>query len=151
MTERVDRRIFRRGGREKGIILPVAMLVIVFILMMTIPFLFKLSGQFRSTEREQKALAAFNLAEAGIDRVLWEMNQFFAVENGIVWDENMQGTQTIRNLRSSSGPRIGDIDILISSPSAGTPVTRIIDSTGKTPYLGELTVNRTVRVNLEQY
>ncbi len=151
MTEKSGKRNVTGEAHERGMILAVAILIAVFMLTMTVPFLFKLSAQNRSTERGQKALSAFNLAEAGIDRALWEMNQFFAVPDGIAWDENMQGTETINSLRGSSGARIGDIEILISPPSETTPVTRLIDSRGKIPYLGELTVDRTVRVNLEQY
>jgi hypothetical protein len=63
----------------------------------------------------------------------------------------MQGTMTLDDLRSASGPLIGDVNIVISPPSGGPPKTRRIESTGLVPYIGVGTVTQTVRVNLEEY
>ena len=58
--------------REKGAVLVIALLVGLAMLIMTSPFLFKHSAQFRTTEKSNRELSAFNLAEAGVERALWE-------------------------------------------------------------------------------
>jgi type II secretory pathway pseudopilin PulG len=65
-------------SRQRGSILIVAIMVVMVMLIITIPFLVKLSGQSRSTERAYRALSAFNLAEAGAERALWELNLNFS-------------------------------------------------------------------------
>ncbi len=52
----------------------VSLLAGVVMLGLALPFLFKLTGQFRITERSYKGSAAMNLAEAGVERAIWEMN-----------------------------------------------------------------------------
>ena len=59
---------------ERGSILAVALLVSVFMVIVALPFVFKFSSQFRTTERSYKSLAALNLAEAGVERAIWELN-----------------------------------------------------------------------------
>ncbi len=148
---RAPKRLFKKGPHEKGMILAVATMVVVVMLIMAVPFLFKLSAQYRTTEKGFKSSSAFDLAEAGIDRALWEMNRPFAFDGGLVWNEAQQGTETIANFDSSDGTVIGDISILVSSPTGGAPDTRFIESTGLIRFIGNRTVNRVVRVNLEKY
>ncbi len=136
---------------EKGMILAVATIVVMVMLIMAFPFLFKLSAQYRTTEKGFKSGSAFELAEAGIDRALWEMNRPFAFEGGLVWNEAQQGTETIANLTAADGTVIGDIGITVSSPTGGSPDTRFIESIGRIRFIGDRTVDRAVRVNLEKY
>ncbi len=138
-------------SHEKGIILAVATMIVLVMMIMMVPFLRKLSAQFRTTEKTYKSGSAFNLAEAGIERALWEINQPFAVEGGMIWTLTQQGTETLDDLRAAGGPLAGDVNILVSPPTPSTPSTRTVESTGLVPFLGTRTVNRTVRVNLEQY
>ena len=151
MMVRTRRKVFKGGPHEKGMILAVATMVIVVMLIMAVPFLFKLSAQYRTTEKGQKSVSAFNLAEAGVERALWEMNQPWTVDGGLVWDESQQGTETIPDLTGADGTVIGDVNILVTSPTGGTPDTRAIEGTGLVPFVGTATVNRTARVNLEKY
>jgi hypothetical protein len=138
-------------AHEKGMILAVATMVIVVMLIMAVPFLFKLSAQYRTTEKGQRAVSAFNLAEAGVERALWEMNQPWGVDGGLVWDVNQQGTETIASLAAADGTVMGDVNILVTTPTGGTPDTRAIEGTGVVPFVGTATVNRVARVNLEKY
>lgn len=145
------RKTIRSRPREKGMILAATTIIIIVMLIMAVPFLAKLSTQYRSTDRAQKALSAFNLAEAGVDRAMWEITRPWAYQGEIAWGENQQGKGIIRNFPASDGQIVGNIFILVSAPSGATPDTRIIESTGRIPNLGTSTVNRTVRVNLEKY
>jgi len=148
---RTKRKIFKGGRHESGMILAVATMVIVVMLIMAVPFLFKLSAQYRTTEKGQKSMSAFNLAEAGVEKALWELNQPWAVEGGLDWDESQQGTEEIADLTAADGTVIGDVNIVVTAPAGGTPDTRAIEGTGLVPFVGTATVNRTARVNLEKY
>jgi hypothetical protein len=112
---------------------------------MATPFLLKFSNQFRSTERSAKALSAFNLAEAGVDRSIYELNNYLILP----WDYHEDGSLSaiIDNFQASDGAVIGSIEIYIS-PVTGS--NRFLEATGKIPYISSMTVDRTVLVNLEK-
>lgn len=131
---------------EKGAVLSIAILVGVVLLIMAVPFFFRLSGQYRSTDRSVKALSAFNLAEAGVDRALYEISNFLFLP--WVFFEDGSQTTTIAGLQTADGSIVGDVDVNIS-PLFGE--RRVLTSTGKIPYLSAETVTRTVVVNLEKH
>lgn len=78
-----------------------------------VPFIFKLSSQYRSADRSYKAIAALNLAEAGTERAIWELNH-----NDIsTWDgDDNARTLTVSSFQTSDGTAIGDIDISVTDP-----------------------------------
>lgn len=140
----IKRGSFEIRGRERGSILVVATIVIVVMLIMATPFLFKLSGQYRSTERGAKALSAFNLAEAGLDNTIWVLN-YGDID---AWSgDNVQRTQTLPSLQSSDGKIIGNVNVIIANPSSDTPT---VVSTGSVPFIGSNMVDRTIRAELEK-
>ena len=140
----------KKRARERGAILVTAIMVVVVMLIIAIPFLVKLSAENRSTERASRALSALNLAEAGIDRALWEMNQPYGVLNGIVSiDENGNGTLVATN--EVVGDRTGTFQGVITTNYDVEPNIRTLASTGSMPHIANLFVNRTVSVNLEKY
>jgi len=141
----------QKRSREQGAILITATIVIVVMLILALPFLVKLSAQYRTTEKSQDSLAAFNLAEAGVDRALWEMNRPFAVtENGIL-DMNAEGNGTLGPVGEQVGGLTGTIEGTVTTNLGVTPNTRSIVSTGRMPHIGNLTVDRTVGVSMEKY
>lgn len=142
--------IVRKSDHERGMILVVAIIVIVAMLIMATPFLAKLGSQYRITDKSYKGLAAFNLAEEGIDRALWEMNQPYAVTGGIVsLDEDGNGTLVATN--EAVGDKTGIFQGVITTNYGVEPNIRTIASTGSMPHIANLLVNRTVSVNLEKY
>ncbi len=144
-TDRVAKR-----KSEQGIILVAATIVIVAMLIMAMPFLYKLSGQSRSTERAYRSLSAFELAEAGIDRTLWEMNQMYLVTGGLVFlDEN--GNGAISATDEAVGEWTGSFQGTITTNLGIEPNIRTILVTGSMPHLAGHPVIRTVGVNLEKY
>ena len=131
-------------------ILAVATIVVIAMLIMATPFLFKMSMQARTTEKSNRSLSAFNLAEAGIDRALWEMNQPYGVTGGIVAvDETGNGTIVPTN--EVVGDRTGTIQGTITTNLAVEPNVRTIVATGGIPHIAGQPVTRTVSVNLEKY
>jgi len=142
--------IVRKSDHERGMILVVATIVIVAMLIMATPFLAKLSSQYRITDKSYKGLAAFNLAEEGIDRALWEMNQPYGVTDGIVSiDENGNGTLVATN--EAVGDKTGAFQGVITTNYGVEPNVRTLASTGSMPHIANLLVNRTVSVNMEKY
>lgn len=137
---------------ERGGILVVAVVVILAMLIMAIPFLFKLSGQWRSTERSSRSTAAFNLAEAGIDKVLWEMNSDYAVGDPVpfVYDGGV-GTATLPGMTAAGGAVVGDIDLRIGPLSGTEPPRQPLEGTGHVVHIADRLVDRTARVVLERY
>ena len=90
-------RMHKKGlTREKGAVLIIALLVGLAMLIMTSPFLFKHSNQFRNTEKSNRELSAFNMAEAGVERALWEENMEFILEGGIEWIVDVDGIKQPR-------------------------------------------------------
>ncbi len=140
----------RNRDHEKGMILAVATIVVIAMLIMAMPFLFKLSMQSRTTEKSNRSLAAFNLAEGGIDRALWEMNQPYAVSEGIV-AIGADGNGTILPTSEGVGDRTGTIQGTITTDLGVEPNARIIRVTGGIPHIAGQPVTRTVSVTLEKY
>lgn len=144
-----------RTERERGGILIVAVIVILAMLIMAIPFLFKLSGQWRSTERSNHSLAAFNLAEAGVERALYYLDPDTPVLNdpeSIVWThEGVNLVGFMNGVKSAGADVMGDVNILLGPPYGADPERRNLDSTGIVPFIADKPVDRSVRVTLEKY
>jgi len=152
----------KRKARERGGILVIAIIVILAMLILAIPFLFKLSAGNRSTERAARALSALNLAEAGVDKVVWDINQDPASsydrlkdDERINWNFPNKTIGTIDNIKTPDNSVSGNVAITLGvdpDPSGMTPsVTRPLESTGLVPFIADRTVDRTVRVVLEKH
>jgi len=142
----------RPRAHERGDVLIIAIIVVLVLTMMALPFLVKLSGQSRSSERGYRALSAFNLAEAGADRILWEMNRPFFITGGgglITADES--GNMIFGPAAETVGEWTGHFQGTIGENLAADPVTRTLTSQGRMPFVGGHTVDRTVQLVLEKY
>ena len=146
-----------KSPHERGSVLVVAIIVIVAMLIISIPFLFRLSAQSRTTEKGYRSEAAFHLAEAGVEKTLWRINEPFT-DPGNTDTEAIQWTTdgtnqlgTINDLKTPDNKVIGDIAIIQGPPSGTEPALMTLTSTGRVPFIADALVNRTVRVNLERY
>lgn len=140
--EGMKRGMTAQSNREKGVVLIIAILVTFMMLILAIPFLTKLSGQYRITEKSFRQLAAFNLAEAGVERAVWELN-YGTISN---WEgDNDQRTLTISSLQASGGNEVGDIVINVTDFNGDNPV---IQSTGRVPHVGSTYVEKQLYVVL---
>ncbi|GAF75329.1 unnamed protein product, partial [marine sediment metagenome] len=127
---------------EKGVVLVISLLITVALLILITPFLFKLSGEYRNTDRTFKSLAALNLAEAGVERAIWELNY----GDISTWSgDSTARTLTLSSVQTSEGDAVGDIVISISNPESSSPV---VESTGKIPFRNSDTVDRILSVEL---
>ena len=116
--ERKGKNIPRKSHHERGAIFIVTLLVVVIMLLLSTPFLFKLSGQYRTTDKSFKSLAATNLAEAGVERAIWEMNH----GDISTWEGNSSlRTMTISSFQAAGGASVGDIEINVLGRSDDFP------------------------------
>ena len=134
----------KRGNKEQGFILVVSVLIITCLLLPTLPFLFQLSVDLRLTEKSYKAVAAFSLAEAGVERAIWELN--YGDISSWSGDESLR-TMTISSFNTPDGNVIGDIEVRIENPGTDNPV---VEATGSVDYIRSHTVTKTARVVLEK-
>ncbi|MFC2166558.1 hypothetical protein ACFLQZ_01175 [Acidobacteriota bacterium] len=134
----------KQNENERGAVLVIALLVTVMMLIMTMPFLTKLSGSYRLTEKSYRTLSATNLAEAGIELAIWELNY------GSIWTwdgEPNNRSLELSDLQASGGNEVGDVLVSIQAPLGQQP---FIESTGKVMHIGSSFVDRTVHVLLER-
>ncbi len=134
-----------RKPRERGTILMVAMFVSVFMIIVSVPFLARFRVAYRTTEKSFDSLAAVNLAEAGIERTIWELN--FG-KNIASWaGTSMQRTLALNGMTASDGTVIGDVGVIVDDPSGDNPV---VTATGTVTVSGATRISRTIRVVLER-
>lgn len=132
-----------RRDKERGSILAFSVLVLTILVLLATPFLFQLSKERRLTDKSYQSVAALSLAEAGVERAIWELNH----GNILSWSgDDALKTNTISSFQTSDGKVIGDIDIRIENPLGTNPV---IEATGRVPYAGSLEIIRITRIELE--
>jgi len=125
---------------EQGTVLVLALMISVLMAILAIPYMSKLSGRYKTSERIADTLAARYLAEAGAERSIWELN--FGDFTG--WSAaGNQMTLTLADVQSSNGTVIGSISIVVTDPYGDLP---IIESTGSVVHTGSATINKTIRV-----
>ena len=149
-----------KASHERGGILVIAIIVILAMLILAIPFLFKLSGQWRTTEKASHSLAAFNLAEAGVEKVVWEIglpptSQYDPIADAerINWSPD-ETSGTINDIIAANTTLVGQVDFTLDpdpDPGGSAPVTRALRSTGHVLFIASRPVDRRVAVVLEKY
>ena len=137
-------RIKLKRGEKEGSILIVGLTVITFLLFLVVPLLFQQSPENKVTDKSSNYLAALSLAEAGVERAIWEMNH----GDISVWKGNSNLRRlTISSIQAPEGNVIGDIEIRIEGPDGDNPVVK---STGRVVYTGSLSEGKTARIVLER-
>ncbi len=139
------RKSVKNRDKERGFILVVGMIVMTFLLLLALPFLFQTSVESRLTVKSYKVSTALSLAEAGIERAIWELN--YGDISSWTGDDTLR-TMNISSLQASGGNVIGDIEIRVVEPDADDPV---VESTGRVAYIGPQKLARTVRSALGGY
>jgi Tfp pilus assembly protein FimT len=132
----------KKKHEEQGFVLMVALIVMVFLLLLAAPFLFQLSNDSRLTSKNCKSSLALSLAEAGIERTIWELN--YGDISG--WDgDSSERTLTISDFQTATGDVVGDIEISITDPEGDNP---IIESNGRVAFGSSQIQTRIVQVGL---
>ena len=127
-----------------GSIIIMAITIMAFLLFFVVPHLFQQSPESKVTDKFASYFAALSLAEAGIERAIWEMN------HGDIssWKGNgMVRTLTISSYQAPDSDVIGDIEIKVVDPDGENPQVR---STGLVAYTDSLLEGKTAMVYLER-
>lgn len=135
-------------NRRKGFILVVSLLAASVILILVIPYISRVVSDYRNTAKIYSSTAGLNLAEAGIERALWEIQYNNMTFSGwsTVTDENGNKTSTISvgSFQNSTGDVIGDYTVSAWVSADGMSST--ITSTGYAPNRVSPNGTKTVRV-----
>jgi len=129
-------------NEEKGFVLIVGLIVMMVLLLLAVPFLYQLSFENKLTTKSYKSSAALSLAEAGVERAIWELN--YGDISSWTGDDTLR-TMGIPSFQAAGGNVIGDVGIRVVDPTADHP---IVESRGTVSYVGSLEVIRTVRSEL---
>jgi len=138
-------RIDKSKNEEQGFVLIVGLLVMAVLLLLAVPFLYQLSFENRLTTKSYKSSAAISLAEAGVERAIWELN--YGNISSWTGDDTLR-TMGISSFQAAGGNVIGDVGVRVVDPTADHP---IVESRGTVSYVGDKEVIRTVRSELGGY
>lgn len=128
--------------QEQGYILVIGVIIMAFLLLLILPFLYQLSGENRLTDKSFKSSTALSLAEAGIERALWELN----FGDILTWEgDSSLRTLTITSFQSPSGNIAGDIEIRVYNPETKTP---LVESMGKISYSDSALMAKSTRAEI---
>ncbi|MFC2166559.1 hypothetical protein ACFLQZ_01180 [Acidobacteriota bacterium] len=132
-------------NHEKGTVLAIALLLTIGMLILSMPFLTKLSGHYRVSENSYRSFAAMNLAEAGLERAIWELN-YGDISS---WDgDDLLRTFSIPSVQAPGGSIIGDILITVATPAGDNP---IVESTGQIDVSDNVHLSKTARAVLKKH
>lgn len=135
---------FRNTQKERGSILVITILLSFMTLLLATPFLTKISGQYRITNKSFRQITAFNLAEAGVERAIWELNHGTIID----WEGDAESrTLMISSFQAGDGTEVGDISITVLDLQGENPV---IESTGRVSFIGSNDIEKSIRVVLEE-
>jgi len=137
-------RIDKSKNEEKGFVLIVGLIVMTVLLLLAVPFLYQLSFENRLTVKSYKSSAALSLAEAGVERAIWELN--YGDISSWTGDDTLR-TMGISSFQTSDGNVIGDIEIRVEDPDGDNPV---VSSSGRVALVESRVLYKGARVVLEE-
>jgi len=137
---KMKKEAIKKSQQEQGAILVVTLLIVVVLMIFALPTLSGLSTQYKRTENTFKSLSAFNFAEAGVDRAIWELNY----GDITTWSGDSQ-SRTLNFDYVEFGD--GEITITVENLDSQSPV---IESKGRVLNTGSQYVEKTIRVGLSK-
>jgi hypothetical protein len=138
------RRTRRLPTGRRGSALFLSLLVVLVLTVLSVPVLVRVSSNHRLTEKDYREFSALSLAEAGVERAIWELN-YGSIAS---WaGESTLKTLSLNSLAAAGGAVAGSINVQVANPASDNPV---VTATGSVPWTGALTVERKVRVVLRR-
>jgi hypothetical protein len=134
----------KRRSEEKGFVLIIGMLVMAVLLLLAVPFLYQLSFENKLTDKSYESSVAISLAEAGVDRAIWELN--YGDITTWAGDDTMR-TMDIASFQTAGGHVIGDIEIKVEDPDGDNPV---VLSSGRVALVESRVLCKCARIVLEE-
>ncbi len=135
---------YKRRHREKGSSLVVGAALMAIFLPLALPVLIELNKEPVNADKPSKYSAALALAQTGIEKAIWEMN------NGDIssWDGNStMRTLTLSRVQSPEGEETGDVEIKVKWPHEKYPV---VEAVGRVSYTSSFRGRGTARFIVER-
>jgi len=122
----------------------VSLLTVVILFILCVAYMSLISSESRFVSMSYQSNTAINLAEAGVEKAIWEVNY-----GGDTWTGwALDGTDRVftdTSFQGSNGTSMGDFTVRVVNPSGTNP---IIEATGYVPSKAAAGAQRTVRVVL---
>ena len=139
--------VFPRNKNQKGAVLIFSLIVVSALLVLSGAYLSMIISENRLVSRSYNSTVAINLAEAGVERAIWEL-----IHSGgdFLDSEGWSGTdsKTISDsLQTAEGNTIGEYAITVTYLSGSNPE---IEATGFVPNQSSPKARRSVKVVLEK-
>ena len=117
--------------KNKGIVLVITLLIASILIIIALPYIARVATEYRLMSKMSNSTLALNLAEAGIERGIWEKIYNNSAFTG--WTPLPNETWRILNVpfKNTGGNIIGYYDVTVS-PFTG-PTTELIVSTAYVP------------------
>ncbi|MFH0795548.1 MAG: hypothetical protein V2A65_00630 [Candidatus Omnitrophota bacterium] len=137
-------RFLKKKKRQEGSILITAVITMAVLLTLGGAHLTMTLSEQRLTARTYRDVLAINLAEAGIEMAIWELNYGGAdFLSGEGWS-GTDPTMTVTSFSTADGEIIGDFTVTVTDPTGDNPV---IEATGYFPSSSSpIMQERTVKV-----
>ncbi len=135
---------FKRRHREKGSSLVVGVALMAIFLPLALPILIELHNKPVSAEKPSKYSAALALAQTGIEKAIWEMN------NGDIssWEgDSTMRVLTLSSVQSPEGKETGDVEVRVKWPYEQYPV---VEAVGRVSYTSSWRGGGTARFIVER-
>jgi hypothetical protein len=143
-VKEIIKKDLKRRNEEQGFVLVVGMVVMSVLLLLAVPLLYQISFENKLTNKSYKSSAALSLAEAGVERAIWELNY----GDITTWDgDSSLRTMTISSFQTPNGNVIGDIEIRVEEPDGENPV---VSSSGRVALVESRVLFKCARVVLEE-
>ena len=140
-------KIIMKHGR-KGFVLIFALLTASISSILLIPYISRVVSDYTSTSKIYNSTAALDLAEAGAERALWEINWNNHLFNGWTTTVNNGDNQarmiSVNSFQTNTGQAIGDYDVSASTSDNWVSVT--VTGTGYVPSRAVQNGKRIIRV-----
>ncbi len=133
-----------RQYREKGSSLIVGLAVMAIFLPLALPVLIELNNTPVSVDKPSKYSAALALAQVGVEKAIWEMN------NGDItsWKgDSILRTRTLSSIPVLEGKETGDIEIRVKWPYEKYPV---VEAVGRVAFTSSLKGRGTASIIVER-
>lgn len=134
--------------KRRGFILVLSLLTASVVLILVIPYISRVVADYQFTSKIYNSTAALNLAEAGVERALWEIGYngmaFTGWSTSTDGDGNTTRTISVNSFQTSTGDSIGDYTVSARTSADGLSST--VTSTGYVPNRISPDAKRAVKV-----
>jgi hypothetical protein len=141
---RTHQKKIKKSKQEEGMILVIGVVIMTCMLLLVLPFLFQLTAENRLTDKSFKSSTALSLAEAGIERAIWELN----FGDITTWDgDSALRTLNILSFQTPTGVVMGDIEIKVYNPESKQP---LVESQGKVSFSDQAFMAKAARAEIAE-